>query len=59
MLYRYVPLKGVCFWYRLTKKCMGIDFTDFGLQFENVYGFKKPGLEMGFENDIFWSEIGG
>ena len=38
---------------------MGIDFTDFGQQFENVYGFKKPGLEMGFENDIFWSEIGG
>ena len=25
---------------------------------ENGYGFQSPGLKMGVENGIFWSEIG-
>ena len=25
---------------------------------ENGYGFWRPGLKTGVENDIFWSEIG-
>ena len=25
---------------------------------ENGYGFLRPGLKTGVENDIFWSEIG-
>ena len=25
---------------------------------ENGYGFLRPGLKMGVENGIFWSEIG-
>ena len=25
---------------------------------ENEYGFKRPGLKTGVNNDIFWSEIG-
>ena len=25
---------------------------------ENGYGFESPGLKMGVENGIFWSEIG-
>ena len=25
---------------------------------ENGYGFQRPGLKTGWENGIFWSEIG-
>ena len=30
----------------------------FMLRSENGYGFLRPGLKKGVENDIFWSEIG-